>query len=502
MKTSNNLLRRTGLALTGLAAVAGAFAFTFTLNENTNLPVKWPAGTIPLRLMLGPGPNPGGLSDGSTYDGSATTAAQKWNAILGSVKFQGTIVTGSPGSDNKLNELAFSDKIFGKDFDEDTLAVTTGFRIGNESVESDITFNTAYKWDSYRGDTRTSNGALLVDIQRVALHELGHVLGLDHPDEANPVQSVAAIMNSRIGNLFELTTDDINGTQSLYGPPGGPANDAFANATVITLTAGNATTLKGYNTNASRETGEPLNDGNPGGRSVWWRWTAPSNGSVKLDTRGSYFDTTLGVYTGVALSTLTQIATDDDIEDGVVQATELTFNVTAGTTYRFSVDGFNNIVQDPTHLGGADNGGITLNLAFTSVGGTLPVITTQPAGATISSGGSVTFSVTATGTDPLSYQWQFNGAAIAGATNASYSITNATTAQGGNYSVVVTNAAGSVTSSNAALTVNAPPPPPTPPPSSGGGGGGGGAPSLWFCAALVALGLARRYRPAGRPLQD
>lgn len=491
MKTSNKLLARLGLVLAGLTAATGAFAYTFTTNSNTKLPVKWPAGPIPIRIMLGTSPT---LSDGSNHNTSARAAAQTWNTFLGSAQFQAEFATGTGGSNNDRNELFFSDKIFGKDFEEGTLAVTTGFSFGNQRAEADITFNTAYTWESYRGNSRSLNGAFLPDIQRVALHELGHVLGLGHPDEADPKQTVTAIMNSRIGNLDALVSDDTDGAQQLYGPPGVPANDNFANATVITLTQGNSLTLKGYNTNATRETGDPRQGDNPGGRSVWWRWTAPSSGSVTLDTKGSYYDTTLGVYTGTALASLTKVADNDDINPGVVQASDLTFNVTAGTTYRFCVDGFNNLEQDATDTAGADNGGITLNLNFTSVGGTLPSITTQPASATVNAGGSVSFSVVATGTAPLSYQWQLGGVAITGATTDTYAISNVSAAQAGTYTVVVSNAAGSVTSNNATLTVNTPAPPVTPPSSGGGGGGGGGAPSLWFVGILAALGLVRLLR--------
>src|SRR6266480_3040768 len=83
-----------------------------------------------------------------------------------------------------------------------------------------------------------------------------------------------------------------------------------------------------------------------------------------------------------------------------------------------------------------------------------PAITTQPASQTVSAGQTATFTVTATGTVPLSYQWQRNGTAIGGATAASYT-TPATTASdnGDQFTVVVSNAAGSVTSNAAALTV-------------------------------------------------
>src|SRR5213079_1020729 len=75
---------------------------------------------------------------------------------------------------------------------------------------------------------------------------------------------------------------------------------------------------------------------------------------------------------------------------------------------------------------------------------------------TVSTGQTATFTVTATGTAPLSYQWQKNGTVIGGATAASYT-TPATTASdnGDQFTVVVSNAAGSVTSMAAALTVSA-----------------------------------------------
>lgn len=84
-----------------------------------------------------------------------------------------------------------------------------------------------------------------------------------------------------------------------------------------------------------------------------------------------------------------------------------------------------------------------------------PTIVTQPASATALIGGSATFSVAASGTAPFTYQWRKDGAAISGATAASYALTSVQTAAAGNYTVVVTNSAGSVTSTAAALTVAA-----------------------------------------------
>jgi hypothetical protein len=94
---------------------------------------------------------------------------------------------------------------------------------------------------------------------------------------------------------------------------------------------------------------------------------------------------------------------------------------------------------------------------------TAPSITAQPVSQTVATGTDVTLSAVAAGTLPLGYQWQFNGTNLTGATAAALILTNVQVSQSGSYSLVVTNAYGSVTSSNAVLTVN-PAPPCTPPP--------------------------------------
>ena len=91
-----------------------------------------------------------------------------------------------------------------------------------------------------------------------------------------------------------------------------------------------------------------------------------------------------------------------------------------------------------------------------------PSIAAQPAGQMVVNGSNATFSVTAEGTPPLSYQWYFNGSAINGATDANYTITGVTTNNEGNYTVVITNACGSVTSSNITVDASAPTPPAAP----------------------------------------
>jgi beta-galactosidase len=89
-----------------------------------------------------------------------------------------------------------------------------------------------------------------------------------------------------------------------------------------------------------------------------------------------------------------------------------------------------------------------------------PGVTTPPAAASVTTGQAATFSVVASGTAPLTYQWQSNGTDIPGATGATYT-TPATTAQmsGQAYDVLISNAAGTVTSASATLTVTGAPAP-------------------------------------------
>ncbi|MGH9574749.1 MAG: choice-of-anchor D domain-containing protein, partial [Candidatus Acidiferrales bacterium] len=105
----------------------------------------------------------------------------------------------------------------------------------------------------------------------------------------------------------------------------------------------------------------------------------------------------------------------------------------------------------------ASNAPTTVAVSGTGVTPTsAPTISSQPANQTVVAGQKATFSVTASGTDSLTYQWKKNGTAISGATSASYT-TGATTSadNGASFTVAVSNSAGNVTSNAASLTVSA-----------------------------------------------
>lgn len=150
-----------------------------------------------------------------------------------------------------------------------------------------------------------------------------------------------------IGTQTFFAIDDVSLT--VFTPDDTPANDNFANATLLTTTSN--VTVSVTNVVATKETGEPKHAGNAGGHSVWWKWVAPTNGVVTLSTAGSTFNTLLAAYTGNIVSNLTQVAANDDaLANGLSQ---VKFNVTTGQEYKIAVDGKN----------GA-NGYVQLSLSF------------------------------------------------------------------------------------------------------------------------------------------
>ncbi|MDB6130581.1 MAG: Xanthan lyase, partial [Verrucomicrobiales bacterium] len=131
------------------------------------------------------------------------------------------------------------------------------------------------------------------------------------------------------------------------------------------------------------------------------------------------------------------------------------------------IAGANAITYIRNNVQGSDAGAYTVVVAnsygsATSANATLtvndvvPTITSQPVKQTVAQGSHVSFSVSATGTTPFTYQWRLNGTNILGETASILDIPDAQAIHAGNYSVIVGNSVGSVVSGNALLTVNVP----------------------------------------------
>jgi N-acetylneuraminic acid mutarotase len=151
----------------------------------------------------------------------------------------------------------------------------------------------------------------------------------------------------------DIMTIDLFGYSIGAPAPVRPSNDNFVNGIVLQNNSGS---LTGSNVSATREADEPNHASFTGDKSVWYSWLSPVNGQITIDTIGSNFDTTLAVYTGASVNQLITIAANDDIVNGQNKASRVQFNITAGTTYRVAVDGWN-----------GEYGNITLNWNATGV---------------------------------------------------------------------------------------------------------------------------------------
>ena len=319
----------------------------------------------------------------------------------------------------------------------------------------------------------------------------------------------------KIGGQFAaddtVTAVLLNGSNLLT--PSGVTSNAYQNFTLTlpvtlgqdlfaqraNLGSGVAITAKANNSNATGELGEPTPQGavNHGAiHSVWWKWTAPTNGSVTVDSAGiTSIASILSVFTGSYVDQLTLVGSD--FQNGLwTQAIRtVTFAVTAGTEYQISMDGFQDYVGDlqinlrftggapppippdfverPSLLAGtntldfvvrntADSGldrsltGLRVEYT-TSEGVPRPIeITTQPVGGTVTFGNRKTFSVGVISGSPVTYQWYKDNVAIEGADESTLVYNKVDDSDAGSYSVRVANLNGVRVSSSAMLLVDIP----------------------------------------------
>jgi outer membrane protein assembly factor BamB/subtilisin family serine protease len=138
------------------------------------------------------------------------------------------------------------------------------------------------------------------------------------------------------GQSYQIAIASRDGSTGLITASIGsiPANDSFANAKELSGLSASAT---GSTANASRETGEPKILSKAGGRSLWYKWTAPSSSNIQVSACSTDFDPMLAVYTGTSLSGLTLVASNNDISSDNT-ASLCSFQATAGTTYMITID--------------------------------------------------------------------------------------------------------------------------------------------------------------------
>ena len=161
----------------------------------------------------------------------------------------------------------------------------------------------------------------------------------------NSQNPAVAGFNATTGTAYQIAVDgatladysDDIGLNVVLLPP--PTNDNFASSTVLTGTS--VDLYAASNLSATKEPGESDHAGNPGGRSVWWVWTAPVSGRFAVFTdlwMGTLapLDRLVGVYTGASVSALTEVGSAAGRSNTVAKAN---FDAVQGTVYHFAVDG-------------------------------------------------------------------------------------------------------------------------------------------------------------------
>jgi subtilisin family serine protease/outer membrane protein assembly factor BamB len=149
--------------------------------------------------------------------------------------------------------------------------------------------------------------------------------------------------SAQAGATYQIVVGSKGGTSGLTLMDIGsiPANDSFASAQTI---SGRSAVVTATNAQATLETGEPQILGQAGGKSLWYRWTAPASGRFQFGASSDGFDPLLAVYTGTAINALTLVGASDDAdaESGGVSnysGALVTVNATAGTTYSIQLEG-------------------------------------------------------------------------------------------------------------------------------------------------------------------
>ncbi len=217
----------------GVALIVSVLATTTVVGFSL-VGQRWTTDVVPVELQLG---NAAGLVDGSAdWDACARQSLAAWNAALASTTMRFTAVRGMSSSPaaafDGINSIVFAADVFGTPFGPSLVSATQTIAIiragFDETIEADVLVNQAQPFNCYRGAMQP--GRAVHDLQRTVTHALGHVIGLGHPDAAG--QTVAALMNTELGDVDVLQSNDIEGALTLAGVamvgiPFPPRNEAL-----------------------------------------------------------------------------------------------------------------------------------------------------------------------------------------------------------------------------------------------------------------------------------
>ncbi len=262
----------------------------------------------------------------------------------------------APSNDNFADSMSIpltGDFIVGRDFipggDFSNIEATGEEGEPNHASDSEPLHSVWYNW------TAPTNGLAIIDTFESDYDTtLGVYTGstvdslteITSNDDDNDTLTSEVLFEATAGTTYQIAIDGFSDSTGnitfalAFSELEPPANDDFADSIAL---SGSSVTVTGYNYSSTGEEGEPNHGSNPTFDStpldsVWYNWTAPTDGLFSIDTYGSSFSAYLGIYTGSSIDSLTEV---DSIDSSSISATgyQVQFQAVAGTTYQIAVDG-------------------------------------------------------------------------------------------------------------------------------------------------------------------